>query len=107
MMMLARSWRGATATRDADAYLNFLDRTGVADCRSTPGNLGVMVLRRPAGGLTEFLFISYWDTESSIRAFAGQDITQARFYPEDDAFLVERDGVVHHYSVDRDLGRGP
>lgn len=98
--MIARAWRGSTATRDADAYLAYLDRTGVAECRGTPGNLGVMVLRRPMGGETEFLFISYWDSEDSIRAFAGDDISQARFFAEDDAYLTQRDEMVGHYEVE-------
>jgi heme-degrading monooxygenase HmoA len=103
--MIARTWRGATAARDADAYLTYLDRTGVAACRATPGNLGVMVLRRPLREDTEFLFISYWDNEDSIRAFAGDDISRARFFAEDDAFLTQRDEDVHHYTVARDEGR--
>ncbi len=103
--MVARIWRGATAARDADAYLAYLDRTGVAECRATPGNRGVMVLRRPLGEETEFLFISWWDSEDSIRAFAGDDISRARFFDEDDAFLTQRDEAVHHYMVDRDEGR--
>lgn len=102
--LIARTWRGATAARDADAYLEYLDRTGVAECRATPGNLGVMVLRRPVGEETEFLFISWWDSEDSIHAFAGDDIAHARFFAEDDRYLTQRDAVVHHYTVDRDEG---
>lgn len=100
--MIARTWRGATAHSDADAYVEFLDRTGVAECRATPGNLGVYVLRRPLADRTEFLFVSLWDDEASIRRFAGDDITQARFYPEDEGFLVDRDRHVTHYTVARD-----
>ena len=103
--MIARTWRGAMAARDADAYLAYLDRTGVAECRATPGNVGVMVLRRPLGQETEFLFISYWDSEDSIRAFAGDEIGRARFFAEDDAFLTRRAEVVCHYAVERDEGR--
>lgn len=102
--MIARTWRGATAARNADAYLGYLDRTGVAECRATPGNLGVTVLRRPLGEETEFVFVSWWDDMASIVGFAGEDINRARFFPEDDEFLTQRDEQVHHYSVDRDAG---
>ena len=105
MTVIARIWRGATAARDADACLEYLDRTGVAECRATPGNRGVMVLRRPIGEETEFLFVSCWEDEGTIRAFAGNDIEQARFYPEDDRYLTQRDLQVHHFTVDRDVGR--
>jgi hypothetical protein len=43
--------------------------------------------------------LSFWDSRDSIRAFAGEDIDQAVFYPEDDRFLVERDLMVRHYDV--------
>lgn len=100
--MIARTWRGATSAADADAYVAFLDRTGVAECRATPGNLGVYVLRRPLGDRTEFLFVSLWENEASIRGFAGDDIERARFYPEDERFLLDRDWHVNHYTVARE-----
>ena len=100
--MIARTWRGVTTAADASAYLEFLDRTGVADCRATPGNLGVYVLERRMGDRTEFLFVSLWADEESIRGFAGDEPERARFYPEDDRFLVDRDWHVTHYTVARD-----
>lgn len=102
--MIARTWRGVTAAADADAYVEFLDRTGVADCRAVPGNRGVYVLRRSEGERTEFLFISLWDDMDSIRAFAGDDPSRARFYPEDEHLLVDRDWHVDHFTVERAVG---
>ena len=97
--MIARVWRGATRARDADAYTAYLQRTGVRDCRATPGNRGVTVLRRIAGERAEFLFISYWNDVADVTAFAGADVDVARFYPEDDAYLVERELTVGHFAV--------
>jgi hypothetical protein len=34
-----------------------------------------------------------------VKAFAGEDVTQARFFPEDDRFLVERELEVRHFDV--------
>ena len=34
-----------------------------------------------------------------MTAFAGADVTVARFFPEDDAYLVERELTVAHYEV--------
>jgi heme-degrading monooxygenase HmoA len=100
---IARVWRGVTRAADTDAYLEFLDRTGVADCRATPGNLGVMVLHRAEGDRTEFLFVSFWDDMASVTGFAGAEPARARFYPEDEQFLVDRDLHVQHYAVARDV----
>jgi hypothetical protein len=57
------------------------------------------MLRRDDGDRSEIITFSLWDSQNSIRAFAGEDIEQAVFYPEDDRFLLERDLSVRHYEV--------
>ena len=97
--MIARTWRGATHSADADRYHDYLNETGVATCVNTGGNRGVYVLRRESGDRAVFLFMSLWDSMDAVRAFAGQDPERAVFYPEDDVFLVERDETVEHFEV--------
>ncbi|HKG94728.1 MAG TPA: hypothetical protein VKA84_22635 [Gemmatimonadaceae bacterium] len=102
--MIARTWWGATAAAAADEYLEYLHRTGFAEYRATPGNCGVLALRRLANGRAEFLLVSLWDSLDAVRAFAGGadgtgDIERAVFYPEDERFLVARDDQVAHYEV--------
>jgi hypothetical protein len=98
--MIARTWRGATTVADAERYAVYLAETGVAECRATPGNRGVLVLRRVAGDRAEFTFISLWDDPASVSRFAGPDPGAAVFYPADDAFLVERETRVTHWEVE-------
>ncbi|HEX2217786.1 MAG TPA: hypothetical protein VHG35_03230 [Gemmatimonadales bacterium] len=97
--MIARSWAGATRAEDADAYLDYLHATGLAEYRATPGNRGVLALRRLDEGSAEFLLVTLWDSEDAIRRFAGDDIGRAVFYPEDERYLVARDERVRHYEV--------
>ncbi len=97
--MIARTWAGATRAADADVYLDYLHSTGLAEYRGTPGNRGVLVLRRIAGDRAEFLLVTLWESEEAIRRFAGDDIDRAVFYPEDDHFLIERGERVRHYDV--------
>jgi heme-degrading monooxygenase HmoA len=97
--MIARTWAGATRAADADAYLDYLHATGLAEYRATPGNRGVLALRRVEGDRAEFLLLTLWDSEDAIRRFAGDDIDRAVFYPEDERFLVARDEHVNHYEV--------
>ena len=84
---------------DAGEYASYINRTGIAEYRSTPGNQGAWMLRRDDGDRSEIITFSLWDSRDSIRAFAGEDIEQAVFYPEDDRFLIERDRSVGHYEV--------
>jgi heme-degrading monooxygenase HmoA len=97
--MIARSWTGVTRAEDADAYLGYLHATGLADYRATPGNRGVLALRRVMGGRAEFLLVTLWESEEAIRRFAGDDIERAVFYSEDDRYLIERGERVEHYEV--------
>lgn len=97
--MVARIWRGLTARAKADEYVRYLEVTGVRECRATPGNRGVLVLRRLDGDRAEFLLISFWDSLDAVRAFAGPDVERAVYYPEDPEFLLELEPSVRHYEV--------
>lgn len=97
--MIARVWRGATASDDADEYVEYLKRTGLKDYRTTPGNRGAYVLWRQVGDRAEFVTLSLWDSTEAIVLFAGEDIDRAVFYADDDRYLVDRDLTVAHYHV--------
>ncbi len=97
--MIARMWRGAVRPERGDAYAAYLDQTGVRECRATPGNKGVWVLRRNLPDETEFLFISLWESYNAIKRFAGEDVEQAHYYPEDRDYLLELKPNVEHYDV--------
>ena len=102
--MILRRWRGAVRAEDAEAYLAHQAGTGVRDYRATPGNLGVLVLRRPVGDLVEVVTLSLWESMDDVRRFAGDEPGVAVFYPGDDDLLVEKDAHVdHHEVVDADL----
>jgi heme-degrading monooxygenase HmoA len=96
---IARTWRGRTRVEDYDAYLAYLNGTGVAVLRATPGNERVLILRRRDGDEAEFWVISLWRDMESIRAFAGDDPTRARYFPEDERFLLEMSPDVVHYEI--------
>jgi heme-degrading monooxygenase HmoA len=97
--MIARIWHGSVPAEKAEEYHRYLLRTGVSDYRATPGNRGVFVLHREEGGVAHFLLLTLWESWDSIRAFAGDDLERARYYPEDASFLIELEPSVTHYEV--------
>ena len=97
--MIARIWRGAVRKADRDAYAEYMRGTGVAGYAETPGNRGVWMLRRNLDDRTEFLMFTLWDSLDSVKAFAGEHYDRAVFYPEDDAFLVERETFARHWEL--------
>jgi heme-degrading monooxygenase HmoA len=97
--VIARTWHGRVPAEKADAYHRYLLTTGVLDYKAVPGNQGVHVLQRLEGNEAHFLLITFWASWEAIRAFAGEDVEKARYYPEDEAFLLELEPTVTHYEV--------
>lgn len=84
---------------DGDAYADYIRETGFREYGETAGNRGAWMLRRDEAERTEFMTFSLWDSLEAIRAFAGEDIEAAVYYPEDERYLIERDATVRHYEV--------
>lgn len=97
--MIARIWHGTTNLKKADDYTQYLQRTGLPDYRETEGNIAAYVLKRAEGDHMHFITLTFWESEAAIRKFAGNEIDKARYYPEDDDFLIEKEPFVQHYEV--------
>ena len=97
--MIARIWHGRVPAEQADRYHQYLLETGVGDYQDTPGNRGTYVMRRFEGDVAHFELLTLWDSVDAIKAFAGDDYERARYYPEDDQYLLEREPKVRHLEV--------
>ena len=100
--MIARLWTGRTKAEDYDTYLAYLEESGVAALHATPGNRGVMVLRRLEGDEAEFSVMSFWDSIDDVKAFAGEDVDAARYFPDDERFLLDFAPRLKHFEVTRE-----
>jgi heme-degrading monooxygenase HmoA len=97
--MVARTWSGTVRATDAEAYAEYIRRTGLVEYAATPGNRGAWLLYRLDGDRAEMLTVSLWDSLEMIHGFAGEDVERAVFYPEDDRYLLERDLTASHWVV--------
>ena len=97
--MIARLWHGVTEATKSDEYLGYLNQTEVPDYQATTGNRGVYVFRKIEDDKTHFLLLSLWESEDAIRQFAGPEIQRARYYPDDEKFLLELEPTVQHYEA--------
>jgi heme-degrading monooxygenase HmoA len=74
--------------------------TGLAAYLATPGNLAASVAVRDLDAeRSEIVTLSWWRDIAAIRAFAGEDLERARYFPEDDRFLLTRPERVLHYEA--------
>ena len=97
--MIARLWHGVTEASKADEYLAFVRKRAIPAYTSVAGNQGAYVLRRIEGTRAHFLTLSFWSSLDAVRGFAGEDVEQARYFPEDDAYLLEFEPNVKHYEL--------
>ena len=97
--MIIRMWHGRVDHGKAKAYRQFLIERAIPDYESVEGNLGVKVLERREDDSTHFITMTSWESLAAIKAFAGEDAEKAKYYPEDDGFLLEFEASVVHYDV--------
>jgi heme-degrading monooxygenase HmoA len=97
---ILRRWGSRIRTKDRPAYVAYVRSTGGDDYSRTPGNLGFqMLLRDMPDGTTEIETLSWWTSVDAIVAFAGEDYQRARYYPEDDHFLLAKPELVTHFEI--------
>ncbi|MFC6673178.1 antibiotic biosynthesis monooxygenase [Marinobacterium aestuariivivens] len=97
--MIAREWKCRVPLTHSESFTKYLYETGIKDSSATPGYLGAQIFRRSVFKNIELTLITYWDKLESISTFAGEDISQARLYPEDEVYELEPDLSVQHYEV--------
>ena len=97
--MIARMWHGRVPTAMAEAYRKFVNERAIPDYQSVEGNLSVHILERTEGDITHFITLTFWKDTDSIKGFAGDDAETAKYYPEDQDFLLEFEPKVVHYEV--------
>lgn len=97
--MITRMWHGRVPTSKAKEYREFTISRAIPDYQSVEGNISVHILERTEGDITHFITLTFWKDMESIKAFAGEDVETAKYYPEDKNFLLEFEPTVVHYEV--------
>ena len=97
--MVVRMWHGRVPTSKATAYRKFLNARAIPDYRSVDGNLSVHILERAEGEITHFITLTFWKDMDSVKSFAGEDVELAKYYPEDQDYLLDFEPTVLHYEV--------
>ncbi|QDA31707.1 antibiotic biosynthesis monooxygenase [Thermococcus indicus] len=98
-MAVMRLWHGRVPIEKADEYEKFLVERAVPDYGSVKGLLKLYFTRKDEGDVAHFLLVTIWDSMESIKRFAGENPEIAKYYPEDDDFLLEKEKYVQHYRI--------
>jgi heme-degrading monooxygenase HmoA len=102
--MIARAWTGRVRIEDVDAYVEYVDATGLAAMAAAPGNVLAHLLVRELGDEAEIVVYSVWESMDAVRGFAGEQPERAVYYPEDARYLTHAPEEVVHRQIRRSVG---
>ncbi len=97
--MIARIWNGKTRIEDFEEYTEFMKSRAIPDYKKTKGFVKLTFLRNTNDDIGHFKLITFWENLEVIKNFAGEDFEKAKYYPEDEKFLLEFEEKVTHYEV--------
>jgi heme-degrading monooxygenase HmoA len=97
--MIARVWHGTTSKENKTAYLKYLRSTGMGAFKEAKGNVGAYILVRDSEELTEYLIVTFWESMTAVKGFAGADFDKTVYLPKDSYFLSSSEATVTHFEV--------
>jgi len=71
--MVARVWKGWTASENADEVTAHLTELALTRWAAGPGHLSATVLSRPVGGGVEVMTLSIWESAAALPAGTDED----------------------------------
>jgi len=98
-MSIMRLWHGKVAIGKADEYEKFMITKAAPDYSSVDGLQKLYFQRKNEEATAHFLLITIWDSLEAVKNFAGDNPEIAKYYPEDDDFLLEKEEHVSMYQV--------
>jgi heme-degrading monooxygenase HmoA len=98
-MSIMRLWHGEVAIEKADEYEKFMIERAAPDYGSVEGLVKLYFQRKNEEKKAHFLLVTLWDSIESVKKFAGDNPEIAKYYPEDDDFLLEKEEHVSMYEV--------
>lgn len=98
-MAIMRTWHGEVPLEKADAYEKFMIQKAAPDYGSVAGLQNIYFQRRDEETKAYFLLVTIWDSMESIKQFAGDEPELAKYYTEDDDFLLEKEKYTTMYDV--------
>ncbi len=97
--MIVRMWHGRVDPSKSDEYAEFMKQRAAPDYGSGEGLQKLLFLRRDEKDAAHFLLVTFWDSMESVKKFAGERPEKAKYYPEDDRFLLEKEEVSALYEA--------
>jgi len=97
--MIVRIWKGKTKIEHVEDYTEFMKVRAIPDYKKTDGFIKLTFLKRMDNEFAYFDLLTFWKNIEVIKNFAGDDFEKAKYYPEDNNYLIDFPEKVTHYEV--------
>ena len=98
-MSIMRLWHGEVPLEKADECEKFMIERAAPDYASVDGLLNLYFQRKDEETKAHFLLVTIWDSMVSIEKFAGEKPELAKYYTEDDDFLLSKEKYTTMYDI--------
>ena len=97
--MIARLWEGQTKIEHSKACAKIIEERDIPNYRKTTGFIKLTFLKRSNNEFTYFKLLTFWTDLDAVKNFTGPNYEEAKFYDEDEQYLLDFPGGVSHYEV--------
>jgi uncharacterized protein len=97
--MVLRMWRAKSDPIRADAYIEHAKQRVFPVLSKSGGYRGAYILRRILDATAEVVVLTFWESMTAVRQFAGLQPEKAVVEPEAKAVLSDFDRVVSHFEI--------
>ena len=97
--MIVRMWHGRVEASRADEYAEFMKERAAPDYGAVEGLQKLIFLKDVQEDVAHFMLVTHWDSMEAVKKFAGENPEKAKYYPEDDDFLLEKEETSALYEV--------
>jgi uncharacterized protein len=96
---ILRMWRARAEPGHADEYIQHAKQRVFPVLAKSRGYRGAYILRRILDATAEVVVLTFWESMSAVRQFAGTHPEKAVVEPEAKAVLSDFDRVVSHFEI--------
>ena len=100
--MIARHWKGVARAEEARNYIHHLRLETFPQLSAIDGFVDATILKREVDEGIEFLIITVWQSLDAIKAFAGENLTEAVVPQNVQDMMITFDTHATHYEIDEE-----
>lgn len=97
--MIARIWEGRTTIEHSALYRKIIVERDIPNYKNAKGFVKLTFLKRIENDHCHFKLITFWEGLDAVKDFAGANPEIAVSYTEDEKYVIDFPGSVHHYDI--------